>query len=40
MNLVTIDNNKLWSKNNKNLLLGAWCIDNDNRYVKNKKKNI
>ena len=37
MNLVTIDNNRLWSKKNKNLLLGDWCIDNKHRYLKSKK---
>ena len=38
MNLVTIDNEKLWSKSKKNLLLGDWCIDNNHRYLKNTKK--
>ena len=38
MNLITVDKNKLWSKNKKNLLLGNWCIDNDNRYKKDKNK--
>ena len=37
MNLVTIDNKKLWSKNKKNLLVGDWCINNDHRFKKNKK---
>lgn len=39
MNLITRDNNKLWSKSKKNLLLGNWCIDNIHRYKKNNKKN-
>jgi len=39
MNIVTIDNDKLWSKRQKNLLLGSWCINNKHRYQKNKKKN-
>ena len=38
MNLVTIDNKKLWSKSKKNLLVGNWCVDNDHRYNKDEKK--
>ena len=38
MNLITVDRNKLWLKNKKNLLLGNWCIDNANRYKKDKTK--
>ena len=40
MNLITVDRNKLWLKNKKNLLLGNWCIDNVSRYKKDKKKSI
>jgi len=39
MNLITIDNKKLWVKNKKNLLLGNWCINNDHKYKTNNKKN-
>ena len=38
MNLVTIDNEKLWSKSKRNLLVGNWCIDNNHRYSKNEEK--
>ena len=38
MNLVTIDNEKLWSKGERNLLLGNWCIDNDHRFKKKGNK--
>ena len=40
MNLVTIDNKKIWSKSKKNLLVGEWCVVTDHRYSENKKKNI
>ena len=36
MNLVTINNNKLWSKEKKNLLLGNWCVNNINKYSEEK----
>ena len=38
MNLVTIDNKKIWSKNKKNLLVGSWCIDNEHKYKKDESK--
>ena len=38
MNLVTVDNEKLWSKSKRNLLVGNWCVDNNHRYSKNEEK--
>jgi len=38
MNLVISDHKNLWKKNEKNFLIGAWCLSQKNRFEKDKRK--
>ena len=38
MNLVISNHKNLWKKNEKNFLIGSWCLNQKNRFEEDKRK--